>query len=59
MLYKGQQRVEVFNNRYNLSLKNAVNLCLKIDDFVNLKAIGKGEFGEVRLVSHLLKLLFK
>ncbi|KAJ3639034.1 hypothetical protein Zmor_016450 [Zophobas morio] len=48
--YRGQQRVEVFNNRYNLSLKNAVNLCLKIDDFVNLKAIGKGEFGEVRLV---------
>ncbi|XP_068208171.1 rho-associated protein kinase 2 isoform X1 [Palaemon carinicauda] len=46
------KNVEAFVNRYRESIMDIELLRMRADDFINIKVIGRGAFGEVQLVRH-------
>uniref|UniRef100_A0A182JLX8 Rho-associated protein kinase let-502 n=1 Tax=Anopheles atroparvus TaxID=41427 RepID=A0A182JLX8_ANOAO len=46
------KNIEIFIKRYKDLAQDIVNLRMKPDDFISIKLIGQGAFGEVHLVRH-------
>ncbi|ROT68798.1 putative rho-associated protein kinase 2 isoform X1 [Penaeus vannamei] len=49
---KRNKNVEAFLNRYREAVLDVEILRMRADDFINIKVIGRGAFGEVQLVRH-------